>query len=146
MQFEGVLHQIMSIGACSIPLGALLTRLYFEPIIVISFIVLNIHYQSFELLLQSIFPLGVFRTCVNSQEGYFISRLLYTAYHCSILFMFVLYKINSNPLCGLVSPWSLNRLSSPCPFPSFLIFRLNLYSQTDLLFWMSIHYLLSLWC
>lgn len=56
----------MNTRACTKPLRPLFIRLYFKPIIIFLFIELDIGDDSLQLFFESIFPLLVFRTSMDS--------------------------------------------------------------------------------
>lgn len=87
LKSELVSHEVVSIGADSLPLDAIFRGLHFEPVVVLLLIGFNIKNDSFKLFLEPVFPLWVLRACMNRQQGNLRCCFFDGAHHCCNYYM-----------------------------------------------------------
>ena len=76
LEFELVSDEVVGGGAHPLPFGAFLVGLYFEPVVILFLVGLDVADDGLQLFPETLLPLGVARTCMDGEEWYFGGSLL----------------------------------------------------------------------
>jgi hypothetical protein len=76
LETELVSHEVVGVGAHSLPLDSVLRWLNFEPVVVLLLVGLDVGDDGLQFFFQTVAPLFVLGTGVDGQQGDVVGRLL----------------------------------------------------------------------